>query len=151
MGVNRRFGRIKKPGFAGKTLLPLFRTCYSHSRTTPTYLHPPLKGWEYVAVARGVGTARKGIPTVLTAPKARAWDRTKGAYRSRGPEYSAAICGGAYSAGAVSRSEHEKPRSDRRPDRTRFSRGVLYAAIPPRRVLADRHARVGANGLSSGA
>jgi hypothetical protein len=26
-----------------------------------------------VAVARGVGTARKGIPTALTAPKARVW------------------------------------------------------------------------------
>ena len=71
VGVIRPLKRDKKRGFAGKTLLPLSRPCYSHSRGTPTYLHPPLRGWEYMGAARGVGTARKGIPTALTAPKAR--------------------------------------------------------------------------------
>jgi hypothetical protein len=37
-------------------LLPFSHTLYFHPRATPTYLHPPLKGWEYVAVARGVAS-----------------------------------------------------------------------------------------------
>jgi hypothetical protein len=39
-GSNSSPQRDKKHGFAGRTLLPLFRTCYSHSRTTST----PFKG-----------------------------------------------------------------------------------------------------------